>query len=97
MVARARRRSGWSGRVVGGDEWSEKAVVDCRVEERDALAVGSQVVGVGALAALDEAVEAESGEVVDHLVGAVSGAEQMGRLGTEASVGESEGVQSDRQ
>ena len=48
-------------------------------------------------AAFDQAVEAEPGQVVAHLVDGVGDAEQMAHLGTQAPVGESEGVQADTQ
>ena len=72
--------------------------MDLGVEDRDALPVGGEVVDVGAGSALDQAVEAEPGEVVARLVAGVvieGGAEQMAHLGAEAPVGESEGVQAD--
>jgi hypothetical protein len=82
-------RGGWS---VGGDEWSQHSVVDLGVEDCDSLSVGSQVIGVAARSALDEPVEAESCEVIAHLVDGVGDAEQMVHLGAQAPVGESEGV-----
>ena len=33
--------------LVGGQQWCQEPVVDLGVEDRDALAVGGQVVGVG--------------------------------------------------
>ena len=69
--------------------------MDLGVEDRDALAVGGQVVGVGAWSAFDESVEAQPGEVVAGLVDGVGDAEQMAHLGAQALVGESEGVQAD--
>ena len=58
---------GWCGGRIGCGEWSEEPVVQLRVEDRDALPVGGEDVGVAVLAALDEAVDAEFGEVVTHL------------------------------
>ena len=60
------------------------------VEQGDSLAVGGEDVDVAAGLAFDEAVAAEAGEVVAHLVRAVVGAQQMIHLGTEAPIGESE-------
>jgi hypothetical protein len=87
-------RCRWS---VGGDEWSQDSVVDLGVEDCDSLSLGSQVIGVAARSALDEPVEAESCEVIAHLVDGVGDAEQMVHLGAQAPVGESEGVQTDTQ
>ena len=42
--------------------------MDLGVEDRDALPVGGEVVDVGAGSALDQAVEAEPGEVVAGLL-----------------------------
>ena len=47
--------------------------------------------------AFDEPVAAEPVQVVAHLVDGVGDAEQMAHLGTQAPVGESEGVQADTQ
>src|SRR5215211_2871269 len=87
-------RGRWS---VGGDEWSQYPVVDLGVEDCDSLSVGCQVIGVAARSALDEPVEAESCEVIAHLVDGVGDAEQLAHLGTEAPVGEAEGGQTHTQ
>ena len=71
--------------------------MDLGVEDRHALSVGGQIVGVGSRASDDQPVEAEPGQVVAGLVDGVVDAEQMAHLGAEAPVGESEGVQSDTQ
>ena len=71
--------------------------MDLGVEDRDALSIGGQGVGVGVWAAFDQAVEAQPGKVVAHLVDRVGRAEQMVHLGTQAPVGESEGVEADTQ
>ena len=74
--------------------------MDLGVEDRDSLPIGGEVVGVGAGSSPDQALHPEPGEVVAHLVDGVVGrrdAEQMGHLGAQAPVGESEGVQGDAQ
>jgi hypothetical protein len=71
--------------------------VELGVEHRDTLAFGGQDVGVGAREAFDQPVQAQPVKVVAHLVGGVGDAEQMVHLGTQAPVGESEGVQPDTQ
>ncbi len=67
--------------------------MDLGVEDCDALAVGGELVGVGVRTALDQPVAAEPGEVVAHLVDGVGGAEQLAHLGTQAPVGEPQGVE----
>lgn len=65
----------WCRRCVCRDEWSQDPVVNLCVEDRDALPVGGEGVGVAVLPAPDQAVGAEPGEVVTHLVCAVVSAE----------------------
>src|SRR5580765_1422236 len=72
-------------------------VVDLCVEDRHALPVRGQVVGVGVLAAFDQAVEPQPGKVVAHLVGGVGGAQEVAHLGAKAPMGEPQGVQGDTQ
>ena len=47
---------GGCGWRVGGDQRSQQSVVDLGVEDRHALAVGGELVGVGVRETLDEAV-----------------------------------------
>ena len=47
--------------------------MDLGVEDRDALPVGGQDVGVGVRAAFDQPVEAQPAQVVAHLADAVGG------------------------
>ena len=88
---------GWCWGFVGSDERANEPVVDLGVEDRHALSVGGEVVGVGSGTSGDQAVEAESREVVAGLVDGVGDAEQMAHLGTQAPIGESEGVESHTQ
>ena len=89
---------GWGLGLVGGEQRPEDAVVDFGVEDREAEAVGGEVVGVGVWAAGDEPVVAESGEVVAGLGHGVGGAEQSGHQGAEAPVGDAgDGAQGDGQ
>ena len=85
----------WCWWLVCGEEWAEEPVVDFGVEDGHPLPVGGQGVSVGMLAPFDQAVEAQPGEVVAHLVSGVGHAEQMGHLGTKAPMGESESVEAD--
>src|SRR5262245_34732628 len=66
------------GRLVGVEEGAEESSVDLGVEDGDPLAFGGEGVGVGVGEALDEVVEAETTQVVGHLVGGVVGAEESG-------------------
>jgi hypothetical protein len=84
--------------LVGGKQGSEQPLLELAVEDRDALALGGQDVGVAGVESLDEAVQAEPAEVVAHLVAGVGLAEQLAHLGTQAPVGEADdGVQGQAQ
>ena len=74
------------GRSVSGQQWSQELVVHLGVEDRDALAVVGEDVGVGTVEAFDQPVEAQPRQVVAHLVGGVGGAEQSGDAGAKAPV-----------
>lgn len=54
MVASARRSRGGAGCRSAAMRGAEDPVVDLGVEQRDALTVGGQVVGVGSGTSLDE-------------------------------------------
>ena len=60
---------GW---LVGVEQWSEQAVLEFGVEDRDADAFGGEEVGVAVGQALDESVQAQAAEVVAHLAGGCS-------------------------
>ncbi len=62
--------------------------MDLGVEDRDALAVGRQDVGVAVLEPDDEAFEAQAAQVVAGLGLAVGDAEQRADLGSQGAVGE---------
>src|SRR6266516_5816260 len=78
--------------MVGGGQRSEQAVVDLGVEDRQALAVGGQDVGVGVFDPADQVVEAQAAQVVGHLAGAVVCSEQPGGQGAQALVGQTAGA-----
>jgi hypothetical protein len=88
MVVRARRSSGGAGGRSASSNGGEESPVKFGVEHGDALALGSEGVGVGVREPGDQSVEAESAKVVAHLVGAVVGAEQSGHEPAKALVGE---------
>src|SRR5664279_2196893 len=77
---------------VGSEQGPEQAVVELGVEDRDALPFRGEGVDVRAVAAFDDAVEAEPAEVVAHLVAGVRLAEQVAHLGTQAPVAEPDDV-----
>jgi hypothetical protein len=74
--------------LVGFEERLEESGPELGVEDGDAKAFRGELVGVGAGDALDQAVEAESAQVVAHLRGAVDAAEESGHLPAKAFVGE---------
>jgi len=76
---------GWS---VSLEERSEKSFVELGVEDGDSQSFGGEDVRVGLRDPLDEAVEAEAGQVVGHLVGCVLPPEQPGHQPAKALVGE---------
>ncbi len=98
MVLSAWRRGQRSGWIVRCDQWPQQPVVKLGVEDRDALPVGGQEVGVAAGQPHNEALELEPGQVVAHLGGRVGHAEQGAHLGAQAPVGEpSDNVQAGAQ
>src|SRR6266704_2711654 len=78
----------WRRWAICGQEWGQEPVVELGVEDREAPALGGEHVGVAAGQTADEALAAQAGQVVAHLVGRVGGAEQGGDLGAKAPVGE---------
>jgi len=66
--------------------------VELGVEDRQALPVGGQDVGVGVLDPADQPVQAQSAQVVSHLAGAVGRAGQPGGQGAQALVGDTAGA-----
>src|SRR6266498_191579 len=78
----------WRRWAIRGQEWGQEPVVELGVEDREAPALGGEHVGVAAGQTADEALAAQAGQVVAHLVGRVGGAEQGGDLGAKAPVGE---------
>ena len=84
----------WCGWGIGGQWRSAQPVVDFGGAGRTAARrVSGRRVGPGS--SFDEPVEAEPGEVVAHLVDRVVDAKQAAHLGTQAPVGEPEGVETD--
>src|SRR6266704_1303897 len=78
----------WRRWAICGQEWGQEPVVELGVEDREAPALGGEHVGVAAGQTADEALAAQAGQVVAHLVCRVGGAEQGGDLGAKAPVGE---------
>ena len=75
-------------RLVGFEQGGEQSLLELGVEDCDADALVRDHVGVGALEALDEAMEAQASQVVAHLGRAVGRAEESGHLPAKALVGE---------
>src|SRR6266542_4320497 len=91
MVRSAWRSSNGAGGVSAAMS-GEQPVVHLGVEDRESLPVGGDPVEVAAGQSLDEAFEAEAGQVVAGLVDGVGGAaQQRGHLGAEAPIGDAGG------
>jgi len=72
--------------------------VELAVEDRNALSLAGQDVGVAGVETVDQPVEPEPAQVIAHLVAGVGRAEQLAHLGTKAPIGEADdGVQAQAQ
>lgn len=80
------RMSTSARRVICSEQRTEETVVDLRIEQRRAESVGGEHVRVGARQAPNEAVEAQTTEVVSHGVRGVGAAEQAGDEGTQTPI-----------
>ena len=78
----------WCWGLVGLEEATEESIGKFRVEDRDPLPFWGEGVGVGVGNACDESMQAESAQVVAHLVRAVVSSEHSGHQPSEAFVGE---------